>query len=443
MDITLDKKTSTEALIKVKLKENDYQPNVEEKVKEYAKKANIKGFRPGKVPASLIKKMYGKSIVAEEINSILSRSLSDYIKEQNIQLIGEPLPDQEKANQIDWEAQKEFEFDYDIGMVSDFTYDVSSKQKVKSYKIELDKKTEQETLDNIKKQFGTVTNPEQAQEGDAFYGEIKENDGDLHNQGVIQFDDLAKKEQKNFLALKSGDSIELDIKKAFKDEQTISHVLNVGLEKANEIQGKYTFTLKNINHTEPAELNQELFDKVFGKDVIKSEADFMAKVKGTVEDNYFRETSYFLDKTIKDHLVDKTKIEIPNEFLKKWLLISNEGKVTLEDIEKEFDEYVKSLKWDLIKNKIATDAEIKVDNDEVIDKAKSLILQQLGGPGAAEQLKDHLDDFADNYLKAENGQNYLKLYGEVRDERILKHLKENISITEKKVSLDEFKKLVK
>ncbi|MEO1097909.1 MAG: trigger factor [Bacteroidota bacterium] len=443
MDITLDKKTSTEALIKVKLKENDYQPNVEEKVKEYAKKANIKGFRPGKVPASLIKKMYGKSIVAEEINSILSRSLSDYIKEQNIQLIGEPLPDQEKANQIDWEAQKEFEFDYDIGMVSDFTYDVSSKQKVKSYKIELDKKTEQETLDNIKKQFGTVTNPEQAQEGDAFYGEIKENDGDLHNQGVIQFDDLAKKEQKNFLALKPGDSIELDIKKAFKDEQTISHVLNVGLEKANEIQGKYTFTLKNINHTEPAELNQELFDKVFGKDVIKSEADFMAKVKGTVEDNYSRETSYFLDKTIKDHLVDKTKIEIPNEFLKKWLLISNEGKVTLEDIEKEFDEYVKSLKWDLIKNKIATDAEIKVDNDEVIDKAKSLILQQLGGPGAAEQLKDHLDDFADNYLKAENGQNYLKLYGEVRDERILKHLKENISITEKKVSLDEFKKLVK
>ena len=177
--------------------------------------------------------------------------------------------------------------------------------------------------------------------------------------------------------------------------------------------------------------------------MIKSEADFMAKVKGTVEDNYFRETSYFLDKTIKDHLVDKTKIEIPNEFLKKWLLISNEGKVTLEDIEKEFDEYVKSLKWDLIKNKIATDAEIKVDNDEVIDKAKSLILQQLGGPGAAEQLKDHLDDFADNYLKAENGQNYLKLYGEVRDERILKHLKENISITEKKVSLDEFKKLVK
>ncbi len=443
MNITLDKKTSTEASIKVKLKENDYQPNVEEKVKEYAKKANIKGFRPGKVPPSLIKKMYGKSIVAEEINSILSKSLTDYIKEQNIQLIGEPLPDQDKANKINWESQKEFEFDYDIGMVPDFTYDISKKQKVKSYIIELDKKTEKETIDNIKKQFGTVTNPEKAVEGDAFYGEIKENDGDLHNQGIIQFDDLAKKEQKNFLALKPGESIELDIKKAFKDDATISQVLNVGTDKAKEVQGKYTFTLKNINHTEPAEVNQELFDKVFGKDTVKTDEEFLAKVKETVETNYARETSYFLDKTIKDQLVDKTKIEIPNEFLKKWLLISNEGKVTVEDIEKEFDEYVKSLKWDLIKNKVATDAEIKVENDEVVDKAKSLILQQLGGPGAAEQLKDHLDDFADNYLKAENGQNYLKLYGEVRDERIMQYLKENVSITEKKVSLDEFRDIVK
>ncbi|MEM9857007.1 MAG: trigger factor [Bacteroidota bacterium] len=443
MDITLDKKTSTEALIKVKLKENDYQPNVEEKVKEYAKKANIKGFRPGKVPPSLIKKIYGKSIVAEEINSILSKSLTDYIKEQNIQLIGEPLPDQDKANKINWESQKEFEFDYDIGMVPDFTYDISNKQKVKSYKIELDKKTEKETIDNIKKQFGTVTNPKKAVEGDAFYGEIKENDGDLHNQGIIQFDDLAKKEQKNFLALKPGESIELDIKKAFKDDATISQVLNVGTDKAKEVQGKYTFTLKNINHTEPAEVNQELFDKVFGKDTVKTDEEFLSKVKETVETNYARETSYFLDKTIKDQLVDKTKIEIPNEFLKKWLLISNEGKVTVEDIEKEFDEYVKSLKWDLIKNKVATDAEIKVENDEVVNKAKSLILQQLGGPGAAEQLKDHLDDFADNYLKAENGQNYLKLYGEVRDERIMQYLKENVSITEKKVSLDEFRDIVK
>ncbi|MDX1628940.1 MAG: trigger factor family protein, partial [Fulvivirga sp.] len=154
MDITLDKKSSTEALIKVTLKEGDYQPNVEQKVKQYARQANIKGFRPGKVPTGLIKKMYGKSIIAEEVNNILSKSLQEYIQKNNIKLIGEPLPDMEKASKIDWENQSDFEFDYRVGLVDDFDYDLSKKQKVKSYTIELDKKTLNETLDNIKKQFG-------------------------------------------------------------------------------------------------------------------------------------------------------------------------------------------------------------------------------------------------------------------------------------------------
>ena len=441
MDITLDKKSSTEASIKVTLKESDYQPNVEEKVKEYAKKANIKGFRPGKVPAGLIKKMYGKSIVVEEVNNILSKSLSDYIKKEDIQLIGEPLPDMDKAAKIDWDNQKDFEFDYAIGMVDKFTYDLSKKQKVTSYTIELDKKGLNETIDNVRKQFGTTTNPEIGQEGDSFYGELKQIDGELSNEGLISWDDLDKKEQKTFKGAKKGDVIELDIQKAFKDHHAAAHILDIGHDKAKELKGKFQFTIKNINRTEPAELNQDFFDKVFGKGVVKNEEEFTGKVKQTVEENYKRETEYFLDHTLRDHFVKNTKIDIPENFLKDWLLRSNEGKVTQEDVDREFDEYVKSLKWDLIKNKIATDNEIKVENDEVVDKAKSMILQQLGGPGAAEQLKDHLESFANNYLQAENGQNYMKVYSEVRDEKILKFIKEQVTITEKKVDVEEFKKI--
>jgi len=441
LDITLDKKSSTEASIKVTLKESDYQPNVEEKVKQYAKKANIKGFRPGKVPPGMIKKMYGKSIIVEEVNSILSKSLQDYIRENNIQLIGEPLPDMEKASQIDWDNQKDFEFDYHIGMVDDFKYDLSEKQKVKSYKIELDKKTLNETLDNVKKQFGDSINPEESKAEDAFYGELKQVEGDLSKEGVIQWEDLEKKEHKKFTGVKPGDIIELDIQKAFKDHHTIAHLLDVGHDKAKELKGKFTFVVNKINRTEPAEMNQELFDKVFGKDAIKSEEEFIDKVKKTVEENYARETDYLLDRHIKDHFVEKTKIDIPENFLKDWLLQTNEGKVTEEDIDKEFDEYVKQLKWDLIKNKIAEDHEIKVENDEVVDKAKSMILQQLGGQGMAEQMKDHLDAFADNYLKGENGQNYMKVYGEVRDEKIMSFIKDKISVSEKKVSADEFRKI--
>lgn len=441
MDITLDKKSSTEASIKVTLKESDYQPNVEEKVKQYAKKANIKGFRPGKVPSGMIKKMYGKSIIVEEVNNILSKSLQEYIRENNIQLIGEPLPDMEKASKIDWENQKDFEFDYQVGLVDEFTYDLSNKQKVKRHKIELDKKTLNETLDNIKKQFGNSVNPEVSEKEDNFYGELKQVDGDLSKEGVIQWEDLDKKEHKKFTGVKPGDVIEVDIQKAFNDHHTIAHLLDVGHDKAKELKGKFTFIVNKINRTEPAELNQELFDKVFGKDNIKSEEEFIEKVKATVQENYDRESEYLLDRDIKDHFVSKTKIEIPEKFLKDWLYQSNEGKVSLEDIEKEFDEYVKQLKWDLLKNKMAEDNEVKVENEEVVNKAKGMILQQLGGQGMAEQMKDHLDSFADNYLKGENGQNYMKVFGEVRDEKILKFIKEKISISDKKVSAEEFRKI--
>ncbi|MEQ8244216.1 trigger factor [Fulvivirga sp.] len=440
MDISLDKKNSTEASIKVKLNEADYQPHVEEKVKEYAKKASIKGFRPGKVPVGLIKKMYGKSIIVEEINNLLSSSLSNYIKENDIQIIGEPLPDQEKAQKIDWENQKDFEFDYEIGMVSDFKYDLSDKIKIKSYKIELDKKGLNETLDNVKKQFGNVTNPEVSLEGDSFFGTFQEVEGGISNEALLDWDNIEKKEHKKFVGIKPGDVVEFDVQKLVNDNHDLMRLLDIGHDKAHDIKGKFTFTIKNINRTEPAEVNQELFDKVFGKDAVKSEKEFTDKIKQTVEENYQRESALLLNRDIRDYLIENTKIEVPSEFLKKWLLVSNEGKITQEDIDREFDDYVRSLKWDLLRNKISEENKVSVENAEVVDRAKMMILSQLGGAGAAEQLKDHMDAFADNYLKAENGQNYMKLYNEVREEKLMNLIQEKITLSEKKVNLDEFKK---
>lgn len=441
MDITLDKKSSTEALIKITLKQTDYQPNVEEKVKEYARKVSIKGFRQGKVPPGLIKKMYGKSIKVEEINKLLSESVKNYIQENDLKLIGEPLPDMEKAENIDWENQNDFEFDYEIGLIDNFSYDLSDKQTVTSYVIEMDKKTLDETLDNLKKQFGQVTNPEKAESGDDFYGELSEKDGDLSNEGLLKWSYLSKSGQKNLLALAPGESADLDIQKDFEDAHAISHALDVGEAKAKELTGTYTFTLKNINHSETAELNQELFDKVFGPGTVEGEEAFIQKVKETVEENYKRETSYFLDYQIRELLLENTKIEVPDTFLKRWIKVTNEDKVTEEDIEREYPDYVNSMKWDLIKNKITEDHEVKVEHADVIDRTKSMILQQLGGSGMSEQLREHMDAFADNYLKAEKGENYMKVYGEVRDEKLMDLIKEKISIIEKKVSLEEFKKI--
>jgi len=442
LEITLNKKNNTEGLIKIKLTEGDYQPHVEEKVKDYARKANIKGFRQGKVPSGVIRKMFGKSILVDEINHLLSHKLSDYIKENKLKIIGDPLPNHDKTRDIDWEGQKDFEFEYQIGMVEDFSYDLSSKAKVTSYKIEVDEKVINDTLSDLKKRFGNVSYPETSEDGDNLYGELVSKDDVVKKEhAFIAIEKVDKKEQKNFTGKKKDDVVVFDIEKAFPDKE-VRVQLTGALENDADINGEFSFTIATISRTEPAELNQELFDKVFGKEAVNTEEAFVTKVKETVAENYKRETDHFLDHNIEDYFIANTSINIPDDFLKNWLKVSSKGELTDEVIEKEYKDYVRGLKWDLIKTKIAEDNAIKVEADEVRNKAKDLILSQFGGQAFAEQLGDRMDAIADNYLQNENGQNFMKLYNQLRGEKIVNLVKEKITLNEKKVSVDEFKKIV-
>lgn len=442
MEITLNKKNNTEGLIKIRLSEGDYQPHVEEKVKDYARKANIKGFRQGKVPSGVIKKMFGKSILVEEINHLLSHKLSDYIKENNIKILGEPLPDQEKARTIDWDNQKSFEFDYEIGLVDEFSYELSPKVKIQSFPIEVDQKTIDETVSDLKKRFGKVSYPETSEAGDNLFGELRSPDPDFKREHVfIATDDVEKKEQKKFLGLKKDDQVEFDISKIFSDDAPKAQLLGVSPEEAKDATGKYILKVETISRTEPAELNQELFDRVFGKDAVSNEEEFIAKIKETIGENYKRESDHFFEHHIEDYYVKNTDINLPDNFLKSWLKASSH-EITDDVLENEFEHYKRGLKWDLVKNKIAEDNNITVEANEVREKAKELIISQFGGRAFAEQISDRLDGIADNYLQNENGQNFIKLYNQLRAEKILKFIREKITVEEKKVSVEEFKKIV-
>jgi trigger factor len=443
LEITLNKKNDTEGLIKIRLTEGDYQPHVEEKVKDYARKANIKGFRQGKVPTGVIKKMFGKSILVEEINHLLSHKLSDYIKENNLKILGEPLPDQQKAMTIDWDTQKSFEFDYEIGMVEDFKYDLSSKVKIKSYPIEVDAKTIDETVADLKKRFGKVSYPEASEVSDNLFGELRSADPDFKKEHtLIGIENVDKKEQKKFIGLTKDSQIEFEISKLFSDPKFTGQLLGVSPEEAKNAKGKYIFKVETISRTEPAELNQELFDRVFGKDSVKTEEEFISKIRETISENYKRESDHFFEHHIEDYYVEHTNINLPDNFLKTWLKASSRGEVTDEVLEKEFELYKRGLKWDLVKNRIADDNKITVEADEVRAKAKDLIIAQFGGQAFAEQISDRLDGIADNYLQNENGQNFMKLYNQLRAEKILKLIREKITVDEKKVTVDEFKKIV-
>lgn len=440
MDIVLDKSTATEGQIKITLKEKDYQPKVEEKVKDYSKKATIKGFRPGKVPPGLIRKLYGKSILVEEINDILSKSITDYIKENKIKLIGEPLPNHDKTATIDWDNQKEFEFEYEIGLVAEF--DLNLAQKIKAYEIQADKKTMETTLDSIKKQYGNYSEPDEVQEGDDLMGELTQESSGYKEEIWITANQIKPKEAKQFVGLKKEDTIEIDPKKIFVDSATASTVLRKSDEEIKNFKGLFTFRITKINRVESAEINQELFDKVFGKDAVKSEEEFMKKLKDTLEKNYNQEAKTYTQKLIQDKLLDSTKIEVPDAFYKKWILASNKDKITEETLEKDFENYIKELKWSLLVNKVAEENDIKVEHPDVVASAKEMIMAQFASYGMTDNMSENLDSFAENYLQGNDGQNYMNTFNKVRNEKIMDFIYDKMDISFKKVKPDEFSKIV-
>jgi len=440
LNIVLDKSSATEALIKITLNEKDYQPKVEEKVKDYSKKASIKGFRPGKVPPGLIKKLYGKSILVEEINELLSKSISEYIKKNEIKLIGEPLPNREKTAEIDWDNQREFEFEYQVGLIDEFNYNLN--QKIKAYQIEIDNKTLEKTIEDLKKRYGNYSEPEESKPGDDFFGELSQNSSEFKKEIWITNDQIRPKEIKHFIGLKKEAEIKFDPKKVLKDIKTVARILGKSEKEMTEIKGEFIMKINKISRVELAELNQEFFDKVFGKEVVKSKEEFLEKLKDTMQENYNNEAKNYTMKLIQDKLLDTTKIETPDNFYKKWIQETSKEEVTNQELEENYGNYVEDLKWTLIVNRVAEDNDIKVEHKDVVEHAKELIKAQFAAYGMGDNVNENLEPFADNYLKGNDGQNYYNTYNKVRSERIMNFIINKMDIGYKKVKPEDFSKLI-
>jgi len=443
LNISLDQQSVTDGTLKVSLEEKDYLPKVEQKVREYSRKANIKGFRQGKVPSGVIKKMYGKSILVEEVNHLVSHGISDYIRDNKLRILGDPMPNEEKARAIDWDTQKNFEFEFEVGMVDDFKIEMTPKVNVTSYPIDVNDKVIDTTVADLLKRYGQLSYPETSEAVDNIHGEITLADGTKRN-AYVPVEKVGKKLEPKFTGVKKDDTITFELSD-IADETVKAQILDTDVAEAQAAKGSYDLKVTNITRIVPAELNAELFEKVFGKDAVADEAAFREKVKETIGANYQRETDHLLEHEIQHYYVDNTKIEMPETFLKKWIVNSSQGQVNDETLQKEFGAYKESLKWNLITNKIADDQKISVEPAEVKMKAKGQILEQFGGNAAlAEQLGERFEGIVDNYLQGQDGkgENFMKLYNQLRSEKIMKVIRENITVTEKKVSLEEFEKLV-
>ncbi|MBP6055125.1 trigger factor [Aquirufa regiilacus] len=442
MNISLNKASDLQGRLTVVVTEADYKEKVEAKLKDYRKKASIKGFRPGMVPATLIKKLYGQSALVDEINHELGHAVSDYIKENKLNLVGEPLPAVEEADAIDWEKDTEFTFHYDLGFHGDFTVDLAKMKAIQSYEIKADKKEIDETIENLKKQFGEQTHPESVEDRDLVFGTFTQ--GDWVEKSAIPMHAIQDKSKKVFVGAKKGDTLKFAIDKVFVDAKALALATGKKEEEVAELKGEVSYVVEDITRQVPSEMNVAFFDKVLGPGKATDEKSFRAEVETIVGENYAREAKYLLRIDAEKAILESVKIDLPEEFLRTWLIRINEGKFTPEQIDQDFDNVKRDIRWNLIKNEIAEKFDVKVDYPEVVEKAKDMVRQQFGGYLSSDQpgIEEMIEKIAMGYLSDKSkGDNFMNLYNQAFSDKVSNAIVENIPNKTTKIDVDKFKEI--
>ncbi len=442
MNITQEHIDDLNAKLKVQVGTADYESKVDAVIQNYRKTANIPGFRKGKVPVGQVKKMYGKAILVEEVNKLLQEAIYKHITENKVEVLGNPLP---LTTEVDWDNASDFDFEFEMGLAPAFEVKMDKKSKLDYLKIEADKKMVDHYTTDMAKRYGSMTNPEKSEKTDLMMGEFTQLDaegnvleGGINHTASVAVDIVAdKKAQKALTGVAHDAEVIFNITNEFSGD--VAHMLNISKEEAEALNSDFSFKVKSINRMTPAELNQELFDKVFGKDVVSDEKAFKAKIKEEVEKSFVGESDNKLKNDVVLHLVEKTKLALPDTFLKKWLVQTNEKGLTAEQVETEYEQYSKSLKWQLIENKIIKDNDLEVKQEDVLAHAKGLIIQNFTQYGQPAPDDKKLDEIAAQVLG--NEEERKKVYNQLYDEKSLTLYKEKFKLNEKTVTYDEFVKL--
>jgi trigger factor len=446
MNISQEKIDNLNAVVKININPEDYQPRVEKAIKEHAKKAKIPGFRPGMVPSSHIKRMYGKSILVDEINNMLSDTLNKYLEDEKLEVLGQPLPkraDDEK--EYNWDFADNFEFNYEVGLAPEFSIDFSSNDKLTQYVIKADEATLAERIKNIRRGYGKMTNPDVSADGDVLYGELVQlsPDGSVFEDGIsntasVRLDQIKDEAIKaSLIGLKKGDEVTLDIQKAFdNDAAKVAGLLKIDEETAADLKSDFRLTVKNVNRLEEGDLNQEFFDKLFGEGSVTNEEEFRAKITEELETMMQQDSERKLQDEIYQYGLNKVQFDLPDDFLKRWLKATNE-KLTAEELAGGYNDFAQNLKWTLIENKIIKDNNIEIKYEDVFQLAKARLGQQFtmyGQPIDEEQL----GQYAVQYLQ--NKENANKIFEDVKALTVFGYVKSVVTLEPKEISYTDFTK---
>ena len=446
MKITQSKAKKMMANIKIEVSENDYSEKVNDVLKKYRKDAVVPGFRKGKTPMSIIEKQYKTSIVVDEVNKMLQDSLYKHITENKLKVLGSPMPLTD--NEIDWKNNTDFVFEYEVGLAPDLSIKISQKDKLTYYNIKADGKLIENYCNDIAKRYGKMTNPSESIAGDLVYCLIQQLDATgeidasgISNEATVSIDSIKdKKFQKQFIKIKADDILKLNVKEVFTNKADLAAMLKVSQGELENLESnQFQFKVIRINRLAPAELNKDLFDKVYPEKKVKSLKEFKAKIQEEAEKSFVMESDRMLKNDVVLYLVEKVKFDLPDEFLMRWLVKSSEKPLTLDQVKIDYPNYSKSLKWQLIENKILEDNDVKITNDDLISFTKDLVKRQMQQYGQANTDDKQLSDIAENILKNEDERK--KISNQLFDEKTLIIYKDLFKLNQKSISYDDFVKL--
>lgn len=438
MNIQKEQIDELNAIVKVAITKDDYSDKVDKILKDYKKQANIPGFRKGQVPMGLIKKQYGKAVLVDEVNKLLQDNLNKYLTEEKLDVLGNPLPKQQ--DNFNWEAE-DFSFEFELGLAPNFEVSLKTKKPVTHYKIVADKKMIDEQVERIRKQYGKLISKSEVGKNDELTGTFSNEEEEIDNKSTLEMSKLKNKKAINSLiGKKAGDTVILKTKGLFEEDYLLSGALGIQRDQAEKLNIEVSFTVEEINERESANLDQDLFDKLFGKDVIKSEKDLRDRIKEDSEKQFEQQADQKLLNDITERLIETIKFDLPTGFLKKWIQTTGEKSLTEEEANDEYEKSEKGLRYQLIEGKIIKDNGIEIQFDELKEFAKGFIKSQMAQYGQLNPQEEELDTIATRVMS--NQEEVKRLSEQLMSQKLLTLYKEKANLKKKEVTYDNFVKEV-
>ena len=423
--------------VTIEMAASDYAEALKKRLNEYRRKADLKGFRKGMAPMTLIQRLYGDQALYETVNHAVSEQLDNFIREEKIRVVGEPLPSEDQP-QLEWKPGNDFTFKFDIAQTPELSFEVGEGDKIPYYEIEVTKAAKDEMRSQMLQQYGGLQEGEAAGENDYIIADIA---NESHSaEGVyVSMAHVAEIARPMFLGKKAGEKITVNVNEAFENETDRASMLKVDKAKLADLDPMFTFTVVNVKTFVPAESNQETWDKMFGEGAVTSEEQFLAKVEERIRANHTQEANYRFGNDVRKYFVDKAAIELPEAFLKRWLVYANEGKYSAEDVEKEFPAFVEDFKWQLTRGYLMGKLGLKVEQKDIQEAAENYVAYQYAMYGMGNVPQDLIRSSARNILEDEN--QVRRLEEQVEDNKTIGALREKVSLQTKKITEKKFREL--